>query len=278
MSAIIEALYIYNPHNVGILQHIYRSRPPHSNVLLRAYLSHPSPRPPLLHLSNLSPPVIVLSVLHSNLLFLATTTFDSDPLVVLEFLHRIVDALEEFLGAPLLETKIENGYDIVAQLLAEMCDAGQINTTESNALRDLVEVPGWMGKLLGGVGLPGSSLATPSLIPQPSSSSSSSIMNPPPPQLPWRRANVRHTSNELYVDIIESLNVIIAPSGRPLSAFAQGSIVFTSKISGIPDLLLVLTSSSSSSSSSSGGGGGGGGKSNSNNIDHILELPVFHPC
>lgn len=124
-------------------------------MLIRAYLSHSAPRPPLIHLPNLSSPTVVLSLLHSGLLFLATTTLDSEPLIVLEFLHRIVDALEEFLGAPLLETKIENGYDIVAQLLAEMCDAGQVSTTELNALRDLVEVPGWMGKLLGGVGLPG---------------------------------------------------------------------------------------------------------------------------
>lgn len=74
---------------------------------------------------------------------------------MLEFLHRVIDVLEEFLGAPLLESKIENGYDVVAQLLGEMCDAGAVSNTESNSLRDLVDVPGWMEKLLGGVGLPG---------------------------------------------------------------------------------------------------------------------------
>lgn len=67
----------------------------------------------------------------------------------------MADVLEEFLGAPLLESKIEGGYDIVAQLLGEMCDAGTVSNTEPNALRDLIDVPGWMGKLLGGVGLPG---------------------------------------------------------------------------------------------------------------------------
>lgn len=74
---------------------------------------------------------------------------------VLEFLHRVIDVLEEFLGSPLLATKIEASYDVVAQLLGEMCDAGSVCNTEPNALRDDVEVTGWMGKLLGGVGLPG---------------------------------------------------------------------------------------------------------------------------
>ena len=66
----------------------------------------------------------------------------------------MVDVLEEFVGSPLLGSKIEAAYDVVAQLLGEMCDAGSVCNTEPNALRDDVEVAGWMGKLLGGVGLP----------------------------------------------------------------------------------------------------------------------------
>lgn len=77
---------------------------------------------------------------------------------MLEFLHRLIDVLEEFVGAPLLASKIENNYDVVAQLLNEMCDAGTISSTEPNALRDLVEVEGWVGKLLGGINIPGYAL------------------------------------------------------------------------------------------------------------------------
>lgn len=81
------------------------------------------------------------------------------------------------------------------------------------------------------------------------------------PALPWRRANVRHTSNELYVDLVESLTVTLAPSGRPLAAFANGTIAFTSKISGVPDLLLNLST-----------------PSGRQNLNSVIELPVFHPC
>lgn len=72
---------------------------------------------------------------------------------------------------------------------------------------------------------------------------------------------MRHTSNELYVDIVETLSVTLAPSGRPLAAFVNGSIAFTSKISGVPDLLLTLSAS--------------GGKLG---LEKAIELPVFHPC
>ena len=60
---------------------------------------------------------------------------------------------------------------------------------------------------------------------------------------------------------METLSVTLAPSGRPLAAFANGSIAFTSKISGVPDLRLTLSAP--------------GGKMG---IERTLELPVFHPC
>lgn len=55
--------------------------------------------------------------------------------------------------------------------------------------------------------------------------------------------------------------MVIAPSGRPLSAFAHGTIACTSKLSGVPDLLLDLSI-----------------PSGTHNIESFIELPVFHPC
>jgi AP-3 complex subunit mu len=81
------------------------------------------------------------------------------------------------------------------------------------------------------------------------------------PALPWRRPNVRHTSNEIYVDFVETLSMTIAPSGRPLAAFANGTIACTTKISGVPDILLNLST-----------------PSGRQNVNSVIELPVFHPC
>jgi AP-3 complex subunit mu len=109
----------------------------------------------LIYLPNTSPPTLVFSLIHSTLLFLLTSSTEIEPLLALEFLHRIIDVLEEFVGAPLLAHKVETSYDVVAQFLNEMCDAGAVSATEPNALRDLVEVEGWIGKLLGGINIPG---------------------------------------------------------------------------------------------------------------------------
>lgn len=141
------------PSNL-ILEHVYCSRPPSGQVLLPLYLAHPSPRPSLVYLPSTNPPTLVHSIIQDRLLFLAPSSVDTEPLLVLEFLHRVADAIEDFLGSPLLASKIESHYDVVAQLLGEMCDAGIVANTESNTLRDAVEVPSAVKNLLGNIGLP----------------------------------------------------------------------------------------------------------------------------
>jgi len=188
--------------------------------------------------------------------------------------------MEEFLGSPLLGSRITANYDIVAQILAEMADAGVPSESEPNALRDVVETgPGVLNNLLGKVGIAGAG------VPILSSGvgggggvgggvGSQRMMLRPPVEsaqgsaIPWRRGNVRHTSNELYVDIVETLAVTLAPSGRALSAFAYGSIVFTAKVSGVPDLLLHL----------SPGGPVAGMDNRGDQLRCIMERAVFHPC
>ncbi|QIW94866.1 hypothetical protein AMS68_000384 [Peltaster fructicola] len=266
--AAIEALYIFDEHNNLIVSHKYISTATPASIILALYLAHPAPRPSLLYLPTLSPPSIVHSTVQDNLLFLSPSSQDTEPLAVLEFLHRVADALEEFVGSPLLAAKITANYDIVAQVVGEIADGGMPCQSEANALRDVVETgPGVLNNLLGNLGIQGSapSLSSgPSMLQHPQLQSLSSQGS----AVPWRRSNVRHTSNEMYVDIVEEINAILAPSGRPLSGFANGSIAFTSKVSGVPDLLLTLST----------GGKGAGMGNRGQQLRTVMEHVVFHPC
>lgn len=224
----------------------------------------------MIYLTATNPPTVLFSILQDNLLFLSPASNDIEPLLVLEFLHRVADALEEFLGSPLIATKLSSNYDIVAQIVAEMADCGVICQGEASALRDVVETgPGVLKNLLGGVGLPGSS---PNLQAMGSGGLSrqtlSQAQTTQGSAVPWRRTNVLHTSNEMYVDIVETLQVTLAPSGRPLSAFANGSVAFNSKLSGVPDLVLSLST----------GGKGAGMGTRGDQLRNVMERVVFHPC
>lgn len=162
-----------------------------------------------------------------------------------------------------------------------MADDGVPSQSEPNALRDVVETgPGVLNNLLGKVGIAGG-VVTPTLSSGGGggggvgggAGSQRTIFRSPVESaqgsaIPWRRGNVRHTSNELYVDMVETLAVTLAPSGRVLSAFAYGSIVFTAKVSGVPDLLLHL----------SPGGPGAAIDDRGKQLRQVMEHAVFHPC
>ena len=264
MSVVIEALYIFEELKC-ILEHTYATRPPPPQDLITRFRNHPPPRPSVLYLPDLVPATTVYSITHGNLLLLCTSSKEAPALAILEFLNRVVDVFEDFLGSPLISTRIEENFEVIAQLLNEMCDGGVVCNTEGNALREQVEISTGLGKLFNQVGIPTSAptLGPSSNLAATLKAASSSANGP---AIPWRKQNVKHTSNEIYVDMVESLAVVFAPSGRPISARADGSILFTSKISGVPELLLNLTAPGGTSTSKAAG------------ISRTMQLPTFHPC
>lgn len=165
---------------------------------------------------------------------------------------------------------------MVAQIVAEIADGGVICQGEANVLRDVVETgPGVLRNLLGGVGLPGSGSALQTGSGGLASASTALALTPAQSSqgsaIPWRRSHVRHTNNELKVDIVESLSVTLAPSGRPLAAFAHGSIAFTAQVSGVPDLLLSL-------SPTGGRGNTLDSATRAERLRALMQRVVFHPC
>lgn len=182
-------------------------------------------------------------------------------LVPFELIGRIVDTFERFLTPPLIPMKIETSYDTVTLILNEMLDDGYPYLTETDFLKDLVPSSGLISKLTSSVSRNAPQLST----------------------TPWRRSKARHTKNELFVDMVETLYTIVpAPkrkkqaggggggSGsafysnpstgsrattKPLLCRAEGTIFVTSNLSGVPDIRLMLDLAG-----------------------HVLDFPSFHPC
>src|SRR5215469_18696461 len=84
------------PYSNCILEHVWNGRPPTAKTLLPLYLAHPTPRPSVIYIPDTNPPSIVYSILEDRLTFLSPSSNDSDPLAILEFLHRVADALVFF--------------------------------------------------------------------------------------------------------------------------------------------------------------------------------------
>ncbi|KAF8204837.1 Mu homology domain-containing protein [Pholiota molesta] len=159
-----------------------------------------------------------------------------DPLFGFAFLQAFVEILQEYFGT-LSAATLKDNFDVVYQLLEETLDSGgHPLTTSPNALRDIVLPPSLLNKLLS---VAGANINT--TINSGSGLGSGPFSSP----IPWRKAGLKYTSNEIYFDMIEELKAIVNRSGVPLSTTVLGKIETNSRLSGtrIPDCLLSFTNS-----------------------------------
>ncbi len=85
--------------------------------------------------------------------------------------------------------------------MEETLDAGgRPLTTSSNALRDIVLPPSLLTKLLN---VAGANVST---------TFNSGNGTPFSSSVPWRKTNVRHTTNEIYFDMVEELSAVVNKS------------------------------------------------------------------
>ncbi|RHZ79486.1 hypothetical protein Glove_144g128 [Diversispora epigaea] len=220
----IDSLFVLNPSGKIIIEKhwrglINRQLVDYFNEQVSNQLSHEEVLPIIS-----TPKYQLVHVYRSGLTFLSPVSKEVDALLVLEFLHRIVDILAEYFGE-IAEISIKDNFDIVYQLLEEMMDYGYPLTTEPNALREMIVPPNIINKVI-------SQVAGVTSVSQhvPNGSTISSI--------PWRKAGVKYTNNEIYFDVIEEIDAIVDSNGAIVSSETHGLIQANCRLSGMPDLTL----------------------------------------
>jgi AP-4 complex subunit mu-1 len=171
-------------------------------------------------------------VKRSNLLFVATSMKNVSPSTTVEVLTRVVKIVKDFLGV-LSEESIRKNFPLVYELLDEMIDVGVAQEMTTERLRPYIfndVVP----------------VANPEQQPQDSLLErirKGEFMDR------TRKAEQANLSvvqssaerkNEIYIDIIERLNVVFNANGGVIASEVDGSIVMKSFLAGSPDLFLGL--------------------------------------
>ncbi|EQC27242.1 hypothetical protein SDRG_14958 [Saprolegnia diclina VS20] len=178
------------------------------------------------------PPVIatakhyLISAFREQLYILAVVTNEVSPLVVIEVLHRVVAVFLDYFGK-FDESAIKDNFSTVYQLLEEMLDNGYPLTMEPNALKAMVAPPSTVNRLTAMVS--GKSRVS-EVLPDGAVS-----------DMPWRKAGVKYTQNEIYFDIVEEIDAIVDGNGQMISCEVNGAIHGNCRLSGIPDLTMVFT-------------------------------------
>lgn len=166
-------------------------------------------------------------ILKNDVYFVAVLKVETSPLFVFEFLERVNEIFCSYFGGEVTEEAIKQNFVTVYSLLDEMMDSGMPLTTEPNVLKELIRPPAGVLAKLAAVG---SSVAT----------VGDTLPDGQLSNVPWRKMGVKHSSNEIFFDIIEEVDSIIDVNGMPVSFEISGHIAANAKLSGMPDLTLIF--------------------------------------
>ncbi|VDO91908.1 unnamed protein product [Soboliphyme baturini] len=184
--------------------------------------ANPEDVPPILS----TPHYYLITIYRFQMYFVAVVAVEAPPLLVIEFLHRVVDTFVDYFE-DCTDSIIKENYVTIYELLDEMLDNGFPLATESNILQELIK-PSNFFRTLANTVTGKTNLSETLPIGQLSN-------------IPWRRMGVRYTSNEAYFDVIEEIDAIIDKTGTTVFAEIQGYIDCFTKLSGMPDLTLSFT-------------------------------------
>ena len=174
-----------------------------------------------------------LYIRHNNLYLLALTKRNTNAAEILLFLHKIVEVFTEYFKE-LEEESIRDNFVIIYELLDEMMDFGYPQTTESKILQEYGLLPLRFIKYM--------LTNAKRYITQ--ESHKLEVQARPPiavtNAVSWRSEGIRYRKNEVFLDVIESLNLLVSANGNVLRSEILGAIKMKCYLSGMPELRLGL--------------------------------------
>ncbi|PIK58167.1 putative AP-1 complex subunit mu-1 isoform X1 [Apostichopus japonicus] len=145
----------------------------------------------------------------------ATSKKNANVAMVFSLLHKLVQVFMEYFRE-LEEESIRDNFVIIYELLDELVDFGYPQTTDGKILQEYITQEGQ--KL--------------------------EVAPKPPPAITnavsWRSEGVKYRKNEVFLDVIESVNLLVNTNGNVLRSEIVGAIKMRVFLSGMPELRLGL--------------------------------------
>jgi len=156
-------------------------------------------------------------VQHNNLYLCAVTCRNSNVALIVTFLYKLAQVFKDYFGS-LEEESIRDNFVIIYELLDETMDHGLPQSLDSTILR--------------------------SFITQEGNRMAADLKTVPPVALTnavsWRAEGIKHKKNEIFLDVVEKLNLLVAANGTVLHSEINGAVKMKSFLSGMPELKLGL--------------------------------------
>lgn len=180
----------------------------------------------------------------NNLYIVSTTPRNKNVNIALVFvfLHKIAQVFIEYFKE-LEEESIRDNFVIIYELLDELIDFGNPQTTDSKILQEYITQEGHKLEIQPRIPL--------------------AVTN----AVSWRSEGIKYRKNEVFLDVIESVNLLANANGNVLRSEIVGAIKMRVYLSGMPELRLGLNDKVLFEST-------GRGKSKSVELEDVK----FHQC
>lgn len=155
-----------------------------------------------------------LWVRYNSLYLLAVTKHNINAAMILAFLYKLVQVFKEYFKE-LAEESIRDNFVIIYELLDEMMDFGYPQTTESKILQEYIMQQSHKLEV---------------------QEAPIAVTN----AVSWRKEGIKYRKNEIFLDVIEKVNLLMASNGNVLHSEILGVIKMKSYLSGMPELKLGL--------------------------------------
>eukprot|EP00940_MAST-03C_sp_MAST-3C-sp2_P000984 g984.t1 len=155
---------------------------------------------------------------HSNVYFVGVTSGNVNPALVFQFLKDLVKIFSAYFDKPkkiFNESALRNNFTLVYELLDEVIDFGYPQTTAV----DLLQLHINTGKMKKKLAKSTATLDTKDLT----------------GAVDWRRDGIIHKKNEVFIDVVEKVELLLSTNGDVLRNEVHGEVQMRTFLSGMPE-------------------------------------------
>lgn len=150
-----------------------------------------------------------------EIVLLATTKCNVNTAMMFSFLYSFIRICKNYFGE-FSETKIRENFTLIYELLDECMDYGYPQITDPSLLKKFI----YQGQ---NIDSEANKLKLTSTLTQLTGSIS------------WRQPGITYSENEVYIDVVESLNLLISKTGEVIKSEVMGTVGVKSLLSGMPN-------------------------------------------
>jgi len=217
----ISAIFVLNSRGDVLISRLFRDDVSRNiaDIFRLQAIAGGDARSPISILNNTS----LLHVRQGDIFLLAATKQNVDCTLVFSLLRQLLFIFRSYFGGKLDEDHIRKNFVLIYELLDEVVDYGYPQNSDIEALKLYITQAKNKNKL-GAVAAANDEKIRKITV---------QVTGAGP--CPWRQPGIKYRKNELFIDVVESVNLLISAKGNILNANVSGQVIIKSLLSGMPE-------------------------------------------